>query len=809
MNYKQFFAIAFGGKEIPLPYQIRLAICAIWPNALNVATGLGKTAAVVLAWLYRKIVKGDAATPTRLVWCLPMRGLVEQTASKVMIWLHRLGLEEKVAVHLLMGGADDVLHPTWAEYPERPTIIIGTQDILLSRALMRGYGMSRYQWAVHFAQLHNDSLWVFDEIQLMGPALTTTAQLEAFRQKWPTAKPSRSLWLSATMQIEWLATVDFKTDVAKLRVEQLNKDDLATHLVKKRVKANKRLGFAETVLNRKTNKKYIKTLAAEILNNHRPGSQTLVILNLVERCQFLFKILLKALKGKPTSLLLVHGRFRPKERKRLEREMRKTGCDRIIVSSQASEAGVDISSSNLFTELAPWSSIVQRFGRNNRYGEDDGARIFLIDLDETLFAAPYPEEDLVSARLQARGVVCSGDGNAAPASLPDVASKRKSSPVIRNKDFFELFNTDADLTGFDIDISPFIRDTGTPSLQVFWRDFEDVPVIEAFPQRDELCPVSISQAKGHISQLIKKINKPVAWRRDSLNANDSGWIKVNDKDIRPGMILLLRAEDGGYDVNIGFQKGIKGAVPSVEADGNTEKESYESDSLSRLGSWVPLEEHLDNVRGEAEKLCLALEESPERAQPVIIASHRHDTGKGHPANQSMLTHDQVPPKDDQLWAKSPRRPGRAKFMVPGEGESRRYFRHELASMLSWLESEPDHRHRDLVAYLIAAHHGKVRMGLRALPKETRPKDDRLFARGIWEGDCLPEIQLSDKKTLPETRLRLDLIQLGEGAMGPSWASRTHALLTQYGPFVLAWMETLVRIADWRASKQEDDEGRTL
>ena len=36
-------------------------------------------------------------------------------------------------------------------------ILIGTQDMLLSRALMRGYGMSRYQWPVHFALLHNDA----------------------------------------------------------------------------------------------------------------------------------------------------------------------------------------------------------------------------------------------------------------------------------------------------------------------------------------------------------------------------------------------------------------------------------------------------------------------------------------------------------------------------------------------------------------------------------------------------------------------------------------------------------------------------
>jgi CRISPR-associated endonuclease/helicase Cas3 len=92
---------------------------------------------------------------------------------------------------------------TWADCPEEDAILIGTQDMLLSRALMRGYGMSRYQWPVHFAWLHNDALWVFDEVQLMGPGLKTSAQLEAFRRKIGSSSRSRSLWVSATLKRDW------------------------------------------------------------------------------------------------------------------------------------------------------------------------------------------------------------------------------------------------------------------------------------------------------------------------------------------------------------------------------------------------------------------------------------------------------------------------------------------------------------------------------------------------------------------------------------------------------------------------------
>src|ERR1022692_3902766 len=61
---------------------------------INIPTGLGKTAAVVLAWLWNSVVVADRAQPTRwprrLVYCLPMRTLVEQTRDNVAEWLMRL-----------------------------------------------------------------------------------------------------------------------------------------------------------------------------------------------------------------------------------------------------------------------------------------------------------------------------------------------------------------------------------------------------------------------------------------------------------------------------------------------------------------------------------------------------------------------------------------------------------------------------------------------------------------------------------------------------------------------------------------------
>ncbi|MHB2019807.1 MAG: DEAD/DEAH box helicase [Candidatus Xenobia bacterium] len=190
MNYREFFHQATG--RAPFPYQERLALEA-WPDVLDIPTGLGKTAAIVLAWLWKRREGLDA--PRRLVYCLPMRVLVRQTYESVHLWLRNLGLQSPT-VHLLMGGDGD---QDWERAPEASAILIGTQDMLLSRALNRGFAQSRYRWPISFSLLNNDCLWLFDETQLMGVGVETGAQLDGLRQRFGCLLPTRSVWMSATL----------------------------------------------------------------------------------------------------------------------------------------------------------------------------------------------------------------------------------------------------------------------------------------------------------------------------------------------------------------------------------------------------------------------------------------------------------------------------------------------------------------------------------------------------------------------------------------------------------------------------------
>src|ERR1700759_2206253 len=98
LPFDTFFHSATGNS--PYDYQRRLACGdrndrseAEWlasgtecnSRLINIPTGLAKTAAVVLAWLWNRIAQSDATHPNtwprRLVYCLPMRTLVEQTAG--------------------------------------------------------------------------------------------------------------------------------------------------------------------------------------------------------------------------------------------------------------------------------------------------------------------------------------------------------------------------------------------------------------------------------------------------------------------------------------------------------------------------------------------------------------------------------------------------------------------------------------------------------------------------------------------------------------------------------------------------------
>lgn len=400
IDFRDFFAAATGRRHLPYGWQCRLAcgddasqdasgtlrkgtFCE--SRLIDIPTGLGKTAGVALAWLFNRVYVQREDWPRRLIYCLPMRTLVEQTADEVRDWVKQLINSGHIPINyadglprviVLMGGeALDGDEKGWDLYPEQNAIIIGTQDMLLSRALNRGYGMSRYRWPMHFALLNNDCLWVMDEVQLMGSGLWTSAQLDWMReQRFKLQFPVKTWWMSATLGGSFLETSDRKREEmpvpdpifrltseeetalpileARRPLEWLSLEATVKKTTKKRTKANV---DATSVYDR---------LAAHVADQHQDGTLSLVICNRVAHAQDTLNALQQILErqGKQVAVELLTSRFRPSDRQaKLDvvlafESARKAGEAHpglILVSTQVIEAGFDVSATRLWTQLAP------------------------------------------------------------------------------------------------------------------------------------------------------------------------------------------------------------------------------------------------------------------------------------------------------------------------------------------------------------------------------------------------------------------------------------------------------------------------
>ena len=152
----------------PFPWQTRLFLEYFdqerLPAAVDVPTGLGKTAVAVL-WLIAVLV--GRRLPRRLVYVVDRRAVVDQATAFVEKLRERLPEAERFPISTLRGQHID--NREWLDDPARPAIIVGTVDMLGSRLLFSGYGVSRKMRAYPAGLLGADTLVVLDEAHLVPP----------------------------------------------------------------------------------------------------------------------------------------------------------------------------------------------------------------------------------------------------------------------------------------------------------------------------------------------------------------------------------------------------------------------------------------------------------------------------------------------------------------------------------------------------------------------------------------------------------------------------------------------------------------
>ena len=783
MDLDQLYLKATGFE--PYDFQRRVAAAGL-PELLRIPTGCGKTEAVGLGWLYRRRFHADAAVraaaPRWLVIALPMRTLVEQTVDRFGEWLERLSLGCDVGLHMVQGGVSWSDHD-WRLAPDRDAVFVGTVDMLLSRALNRGYADSRWCWPMSFGGFNNGVHWVFDEIQLMDVATPNTRQLQSFRDKFGTAFPTASTWMSATVDDRLLCTVD-RPDVGST-VELSDHDRLGP--------LSRRLGAVRTIEEIALPE---RALARELIARHQPGTLTLAVFNTVDRASATWSSLNKF--APDAEVVLLHSRYRPADRAAHTAAALSppAPAGKIVVSTQVLEAGIDLSAALLFTEAAPWPSIVQRAGRCNRDGTQDDARLLWATPPKD---PPYEEAD-VRASVEALRSLSGGMVTAARLQSLDVRTSRRITPVIRRRDLVDLFDTTPDLSGNDVDVARFIRDSSDRTAQVAWREISDNKPLGGSPRRDELCSVPIAALRVWLK-------KNRAWRLDHLSRDSTRpWTRCASSDLRDGIEVVLDSSDGGYDSEIGWNPrsgpvGVIAAPTSASvgvAFSPDEDIGVGDDPASLADAWYPLATHLADVERECRTLLErfgACGLSTEMRRAAIVAGRLHDIGKASPVWQdaALATAD-----EEQRAGLEARKP----FAKTGNNRAlrfdRRFFRHELVSALALMcegaSALGDHHETDLVVYLVASHHGRVRLSIRRPPGESDVGDETGTTLGVAPGDELPEVDLGDL-TVPLSHLT---IPVGGGR----YERRALALRDRpdLGPFRLAFLEMVVRCADWRASR---------
>ena len=770
MTFREFFKMATG--HAPYDYQRRLACGerngrseAEWlaggadcsSHLISIPTGLGKTAAVVLAWLWNRLAPtlnplprqneataGQPSTanqtwPRRLVYCLPMRTLVEQTRDEVLVWLGRLALvaapedsdawlrvrnaliqlptpmqsmiadfraagafaedlasaqEDLVWLFehspiILMGGEE--AGQDWDVWPEKPAILIGTQDMLLSRALNRGYGMSRYRWPMHFGLLNNDALWVLDETQLMGPGLWTSGQLDWMRKhRFGTAQPSATWWMSATNSGAFLDTPDRREQqLCTLPIMEIGDDANA----RVRLSARRPLSIWKpaTATTRPGNRKKSATsvdfqalLVAAIRQEHQQGTLSLVVCNSVKSAQALYRQLKE---DGPENAVLLTSRFRRLDRQDNTRQLlefeesRKANTSRadddalpgspglICVATQVVEAGLDISARRLWAEFAPWPSLLQRLGRLNRDGRADGkAAAFLFEWPpaekkaKRAAVGPYAVEDVELGHKLADKLAAIYQQSPqlgayeavellAAGSVKEIqlALQPKPEPFPRALDLHGLFSNEPDMFGGFTDISQWVRGEDlNADVTVFWRQFDPK---RRPPQSEELEGPAFDSAEGcavpvhRLRGLLGDAGRALTWDERSET-----WQSLRVDDLCPGMVVMLPRSAGGYTAKLGWTGERGDSLPEVQPPGPFSPR-YDDDPDSQQAGWVLLQTHLGDAQSVAKDITCDLGLDAQTSNAVVTSSAFHDIGKAHPVWRGALPACAAAP--NECWAKAP------------------------------------------------------------------------------------------------------------------------------------------------------------
>ena len=363
-------------RHPPFRWQTRLLrrlLDAELPRIVDIPTGLGKTSVMAL-WL---IALGEGAPlPRRLVYVVDRRAVVDQAtrfAQRLRENMPReleakLGLDAHAGLPIstLRGGFAD--NRDWLEDPSKPAIVVGTVDMIGSRLLFEGYGVSRGMRPYHAGLLGVDTLFLLDEAHLCLPFEALLRQVESGgNSKLGPVDNSDLVALSSRLMSLSATGRDDVPEVSSGAAFRLEAEDSEELVVRQRLTAHKRLKVTELTAGASLPESLARR-AIEV-GCDAPFSRVLVycdrrrdalqVKELIDReCRRRHKT--GELAGKHVSELLV-GERRVWERAALETWLEVHGflsaakqdpaAPTFLIAASAGEVGVDLNADHMVCDL--------------------------------------------------------------------------------------------------------------------------------------------------------------------------------------------------------------------------------------------------------------------------------------------------------------------------------------------------------------------------------------------------------------------------------------------------------------------------
>ena len=443
-EFSDFFA-ALNGGYAPFSWQEEVLdhICehGVWPERINAPTGSGKSSVVDIHLFANALAAVGAAprVPRRLCVTVGRRALVDSQATRADKILGDLkdALADESGEPGILRRVAEALQSFQTRNDEKESnpfetghirgelsnrnlpvtdisacaIIAATPDMYGSRALFRGYGSTKAARPRETALLTMDTVMVLDEAHMNRQLLHTTQRIAELQKREvnlgvptlqvveTTATPSTEDSDSTTLGVD-IEALDSPND-EELRNRVYSHKELMLHPIDK---WDGKPGNPATV-NAAVDT--IKGFLAhrEAGEDSKKAHTVGCIVNHVRTAISIKEKLVKdKVLGKEEEVQLLVGRMRPYDLKKLHPDLFTTEGDesvKVVVATQTLEVGVDVDFADLVTELAPASSLAQRFGRVNRLGHRTDSKVVVIEPASgdsvKKDAPPYKAVDLSNA----------------------------------------------------------------------------------------------------------------------------------------------------------------------------------------------------------------------------------------------------------------------------------------------------------------------------------------------------------------------------------------------------------------------------